>query len=66
MIEGTGLGLTLSKQLLEAMGDSIGVERVVGLGSTFCSECREAEDPRRGVGVVGRAPLFRGLPRRCR
>jgi PAS domain S-box-containing protein len=34
-IEGSGVGLTLSQHLAEAMGGSVGVESVVGQGSTF-------------------------------
>jgi signal transduction histidine kinase len=44
-IEGTGIGLALTKQLIELMGARIGVDSTPGHGSTFWVELRTAVEP---------------------
>lgn len=51
-VEGTGLGLALSKALADAMSGALGVDSVVDQGSTFWVELAVAEHPANRIAPV--------------
>ena len=55
-IEGTGIGLSLSKQLAELMGATLGADSVVGDGSVFWVDLRPADGAAVAVSAATPAP----------
>jgi signal transduction histidine kinase/ActR/RegA family two-component response regulator len=67
-VEGTGLGLTLSKSLIEAMGGTMHVESQPDVGSTFAVDLMVTDGPVAAAGgpAVPLAPATSELPARPR
>ena len=65
-VEGTGLGLVLAKRLVELMNGRVGLDSVLGKGSTFWIELPVAENPveqLQRLGTTGELPVLSAAAR---
>ena len=61
-VEGTGLGLALTRRLVEAMGGAVGADSTINRGSSFWMELPRAESPARRATLPGTASTQTSSP----